>query len=179
MLLPRSLISASAADAAPPPTPLQLVLGYWLALFVTVVLEEHFIFRKGSFKNYRAAETWNDRSQLPVGWAALAAFAAGAVGAAMGMSQAWYVGPIGILIGERPFGGDIGFELAAAFAGVVYVRPPPSLPPCTAAAQAGADPRPLLCPPACSRPRATSRSGSLAGSRKSPFSAVSRCPPHP
>jgi purine-cytosine permease-like protein len=97
-----------------------LVLGYWLALFVTVVLEEHFIFRRGSFKSYRAAETWNDPKQLPVGWAALAAFAAGAVGAAMGMSQAWYVGPIGIKVGEAPFGGDIGFELAAAFAGVVY-----------------------------------------------------------
>ena len=38
-----------------------------------------------------------------------------------GMSQVWFVGPIAIRIGEPPFGGDIGFELAFCFSAVTYV----------------------------------------------------------
>ena len=37
----------------------------------------------------------------------------------MGMSQVWYIGVLAGKI-EPKFGGDIGFELAAAFAGTVY-----------------------------------------------------------
>ncbi|CED82758.1 Purine-cytosine permease [Phaffia rhodozyma] len=96
------------------------VLGYWLSIFAMVVFEEHFIFRKGSFANYNAAESWNCPALLPVGYAALAAFCAGAAGAALGMSQVWFVGPIGGLIGEPGYGADIGFELSGGFAGVVY-----------------------------------------------------------
>jgi len=35
------------------------------------------------------------------------------------MSQVWYIGVLAGKI-EPKFGGDIGFELAAAFAGTVY-----------------------------------------------------------
>jgi purine-cytosine permease-like protein len=38
----------------------------------------------------------------------------------MGMSQVWFVGPIGSLIGEPPFGGDIGFPLAFGFSAISY-----------------------------------------------------------
>jgi purine-cytosine permease-like protein len=38
----------------------------------------------------------------------------------MGMSQVWFIGPIGKHIGG-PFGGDIGFELGFAFAAVAYI----------------------------------------------------------
>jgi purine-cytosine permease-like protein len=37
----------------------------------------------------------------------------------LGMSQVWYIGVLAKKI-EPKFGGDIGFELAAAFAGTVY-----------------------------------------------------------
>jgi hypothetical protein len=37
----------------------------------------------------------------------------------MGMSQVWFIGPIGKHIGG-PFGGDIGFELGFAFAAISY-----------------------------------------------------------
>jgi hypothetical protein len=37
----------------------------------------------------------------------------------MGMSQVWFIGPIGKHIGG-PFGGDIGFELAFAFTAISY-----------------------------------------------------------
>lgn len=91
------------------------ILGYWLAIFVTVLFEEHFIFRKCSFDNYKVANTWNNRKRLPAGWGALGAFCFGAAGVALGMSQTWYTGRI-----AQTFGGDIGFELASGFAGLAY-----------------------------------------------------------
>jgi len=39
-------------------------------------------------------------------------------GAVVGMAQVWYIGPIAAKLG--PFGGDLGFELAAIFAGVIF-----------------------------------------------------------
>ncbi|ORX41128.1 cytosine-purine permease [Kockovaella imperatae] len=95
------------------------VLGYWLAIYCTVVLEEHFIFRKGDHANYNAAETWNRKSLLPVGYAAAASMCFGAAGAAVGMAQVWWTGPIGKAVGG-PYGGDLGFELAGAFTAVTF-----------------------------------------------------------
>ncbi|KAJ7124117.1 putative cytosine-purine permease [Mycena crocata] len=99
------------------------VLGYWLAIFAAVVLLEHFVFRGGDFARYDAAATWNRQDRTPVGVAAFVAFLFGALGTAMGMAQVWYIGKIGALVGgsANPFGGDIGFELSGAFAGIVYV----------------------------------------------------------
>ncbi|KAL7422679.1 hypothetical protein Q5752_001970 [Cryptotrichosporon argae] len=98
------------------------VLGYWLAIFVTVVLEEHFLFRKGDYANYNAAESWNRPDRLPVGIAAAGAFCVGVAGAVLGMAQVWYIGPIGAAVGgtANSFGGDVGFELAAAFTAIVF-----------------------------------------------------------
>lgn len=39
----------------------------------------------------------------------------------LGMSQVWFVGPVGLTAGAAPYGGDVGFELGAAFAGVSYL----------------------------------------------------------
>ncbi len=69
------------------------VLGYWLAIYVTIVLEEHFIFRKANYDNYNAAETWNRSDLLPWGAAALFAGCVGVAGAVVGMAQVWYIGP--------------------------------------------------------------------------------------
>ena len=62
------------------------VLGYWLAIYCTVVLEEHFIFRKDDYESYNAAEAWNRKALLPVGYAAIASGCFGAAGAAVGMA---------------------------------------------------------------------------------------------
>lgn len=43
----------------------------------------------------------------------------GVAGAVVGMAETYYIGPIAKDI-AMPFGGDLGFELAAAFAGVTY-----------------------------------------------------------
>jgi len=69
------------------------VLGYWLAIFAVVVIEEHFIFRKGNFANYDAANTWNRKDLLPWGLAAVVAALFGIMGAVLGMAQVWYIGP--------------------------------------------------------------------------------------
>ena len=53
--------------------------------------------------------------------ATVLAFCFGVFGAVMGMAQQWFIGPVGKKIGSPMFGGDVGFELAFAFAGISYV----------------------------------------------------------
>ncbi|KAH8119369.1 permease for cytosine/purines uracil thiamine allantoin [Phellopilus nigrolimitatus] len=80
------------------------ILSYWTAFFIVIVAEEHFFFRrKGDFL---------------LASPGIFAGCCGVAGAVVGMAEVWYVGPIGAKIGE--FGGDLGFELAAAFAAVSY-----------------------------------------------------------
>ncbi|KAJ5896023.1 Permease cytosine/purine uracil thiamine allantoin [Penicillium subrubescens] len=92
------------------------VIGYWTVIHITVVLEEHFIFRRG-WKAYDF-DAWNNPALLSFGWAAIGAFAFGFLGAALGMKVAWYSGPIASLIGTK--GANIGHELTFAFSGLVF-----------------------------------------------------------
>lgn len=96
-----------------------LLIGYWLAIYEGISLSDHFVFKRG-INGYNVA-IYMDASKLPPGIAAVVAFCFGIMGAVLGMSQQWFVGPIGILIGVPPFGGDIGFELAFLFAMVSYI----------------------------------------------------------
>ncbi|KAL8869465.1 MAG: hypothetical protein Q9174_004253 [Haloplaca sp. 1 TL-2023] len=95
-----------------------LVIGYWLAIYEGIALPEHFIFR-GGIKGYDPA-TYTSPHLLPPGIAAMLAFGFGVFGAAMGMAQVWFIGPIGKHIGTPEYGGDIGFPLAFSFAFVSY-----------------------------------------------------------
>lgn len=97
---------------------LLVLLSYWLVIYTTILVEEHYIFRRGSFKNYNL-EGYNILSNLPVGIAAGFATGVGIAGAVLGMAQTWYIGPIGRTFGGE-FGADMGFELAGAFAAVTY-----------------------------------------------------------
>ncbi|ANB13662.1 Fcy2p [Sugiyamaella lignohabitans] len=90
------------------------LIGYWLAFYSAICLSEHLIYRK-SINNYDPLE-YENKKTLPIGIAAIFAMCCGVAGAVVGMSQVWYVGPIAIKIGDTGFGGDIGFELAFAFA---------------------------------------------------------------
>ncbi|KIM75641.1 hypothetical protein PILCRDRAFT_827071 [Piloderma croceum F 1598] len=94
-----------------------LIIAYWLAIYEAVSLTEHFVFKKG-FGGY-TPEIYNQPLRLPPGIAAIGAFCFGVFGAVMGMSQVWFIGPIGKHIGGV-YGGDIGFELAFAFAAISY-----------------------------------------------------------
>lgn len=91
-------------------------IGYYLAIYISISLSEHFIYRR-SYSAY-VVEDWNDWSKLPLGYAGCAALIAGAFGVALGMDQTYWAGEIGRLIGD--YGGDIGFELGAGFAFVIY-----------------------------------------------------------
>lgn len=59
---------------------LLLVLAYWLAIVIVIVCEEHFIFRKGSFKNWNLDDVNNPR-KLPFGLAAFGSLCIGWAGA--------------------------------------------------------------------------------------------------
>ncbi|KAK7039544.1 NCS cytosine-purine permease [Favolaschia claudopus] len=89
------------------------LIGYWASAFIAIVLEEHFIFRKGAVERYALAN-WNIPGKLPSGVAALVAGMCGIGIAIPSMDQVWYRGPIA----EKT--GDIGFELAFAVTMVVY-----------------------------------------------------------
>ncbi|KAG0660087.1 purine-cytosine permease [Maudiozyma exigua] len=97
-------------------------IGYYLAIYISIALSEHFIYRKNSYSNYNVAD-WNDNSKLPIGIAGTAALIVAAFGVALGMCQSYWVGEISRLIGE--YGGDIGFELGASWAFITYniIRP--------------------------------------------------------
>ncbi|EJD03007.1 uncharacterized protein FOMMEDRAFT_156365 [Fomitiporia mediterranea MF3/22] len=95
------------------------ILSYWIAFFVVIMAEEHFIFRrKGGRLGGYDLEAYDDRNKLPLGVAGVMAGCCGVLGAIVGMSEKWYVGPIAAKIG--PAGADLGFELAAVFAAVTY-----------------------------------------------------------
>ncbi|KAG8876572.1 hypothetical protein FRB98_007241 [Tulasnella sp. 332] len=95
------------------------ILGYWAAFFIVIVAEEHFIFRRpnGQLGGYNL-DDYDSPSRLPIGIAGIAAGCIGVAGAVVGMDEVWYIGPIGGKIGD--FGGDLGFELAAIFAGICF-----------------------------------------------------------
>ncbi|KAF7344544.1 NCS cytosine-purine permease [Mycena sanguinolenta] len=89
------------------------LIGYWASAFIAIVLEEHFLFRKGDTARYNLAD-WNTPSKLPSGAAALLAGMCGVGIAIPSMAQVWYTGPIAATTG------DIGFELAFVVTMVVY-----------------------------------------------------------
>lgn len=94
-----------------------LIIGYWLAIYLGISLSEHFFFKRG-FAGYHP-EDYMSGDKLPPGYAAISAFGFGVMGAILGMSQVWFIGPIGKLCGGK-LGGDVGFELAFTFSAIAY-----------------------------------------------------------
>jgi purine-cytosine permease-like protein len=82
------------------------ILGYWIAFFVAILLEEHYLFRRagGPLGGYDFT-AYDDARRLPVGIAGVLACCFGVAGAVVGMAEVWYTGPLGKMIG--PFGGDM------------------------------------------------------------------------
>lgn len=78
------------------------LMGYWVCIWVAILLEEHLVFRRRRGFDWAA---WNAPEKLPRGLAALAAFLLGWVGAVLCMAQVWYTGPIAKLVGEH--GADV------------------------------------------------------------------------
>jgi purine-cytosine permease-like protein len=93
------------------------LIGYWTVIHIVVVMEEHFIFRRGKMSRYDL-DAWSSAELLPFGWGAIGAFCFGFLGAVMGMKITWYTGPVAILIGKS--GANIGHELTFAFSGLTF-----------------------------------------------------------
>lgn len=78
------------------------LMGYWVAIWFAIMVEERYIFRRHAGYNWAA---WRDPSKLPIGAAGFTAFAVGWVGAILCMAQVWYIGPIAGLVGK--YGADV------------------------------------------------------------------------
>lgn len=78
------------------------LMGYWLAIWIAIILEEQIIFRRRVGYDWTV---WNEQKRLPVGIAALIAFLIGWAGAILCMAQVWYIGPIARQVGE--YGADV------------------------------------------------------------------------
>ncbi|KAL8737518.1 MAG: hypothetical protein Q9181_001596 [Wetmoreana brouardii] len=95
------------------------LMGYWVIIWISITVEEQFFFRSrfgfrmgGGDKESRSGwgqtydwTAWNQPQKLPHGIAALFAFLVGWAGAILCMAQAWYKGPIAVLVGE--YGADV------------------------------------------------------------------------
>ncbi|KAI6920204.1 purine-cytosine permease FCY21, partial [Hortaea werneckii] len=94
------------------------LMGYWVSIWIAIVLEEHLIFRKwlGIDWNWDA---WNDKRKLPLGAAALLAFVIGWIGSILCMAQVWYIGPLAALVGQ--YGADMGNYVGFGWAGLTYL----------------------------------------------------------
>ncbi|KAL2843524.1 permease for cytosine/purines, uracil, thiamine, allantoin-domain-containing protein [Aspergillus pseudoustus] len=90
------------------------LMGYWVAIWIGIILEERFIFRR---QGYNWA-IWDEPSKHPIGIAALIAFLVGWAGAILCMAQVWYIGPLAGLVGE--YGADMGNYVGFSWAAVVY-----------------------------------------------------------
>ena len=92
------------------------LMGYWVAIWVAILVEEYLFFRHGS-QGYHWA-VWDVREKLPLGVAAITAFLVGWVGAILCMAQVWYIGPIARLVGSH--GADMGNYVGFSWAALVY-----------------------------------------------------------
>ncbi|KAL4803100.1 permease for cytosine/purines, uracil, thiamine, allantoin-domain-containing protein [Aspergillus unguis] len=92
------------------------VIAYWSAAFVSVVLVEHFVFRRADCESYTSVEeAWDNRKYLPTGVSAIGAMALSFGLIVPCMGQVWFTGPIAETTG------DIGFEIALVLAGLLYL----------------------------------------------------------
>ncbi|MCJ1398628.1 hypothetical protein MMC11_001828 [Xylographa trunciseda] len=83
------------------------LMGYWVAVWIAITIEEEVLFRGWwGGRGWNWAD-WDCKEKLPVGLAALTAFLVGWAGAVLCMDQVWYVGPIARLVGD--YGADVSF----------------------------------------------------------------------
>lgn len=65
---------------------------------------------------------WNDAtdfSRLPPGIACVGAIVCSIPLIVLSMAETWYTGPIALAV-SKPFGGDLGFEVAAGMSALTY-----------------------------------------------------------
>lgn len=124
------------------------MVGYWISMYFIMLLEENLIFRRSRFLHLYTKEfppdverntspmrllssyessnmqcynftVWNDHTKLTLGLASTSAFIVGVAGAAVGMAQVYWVGPLARMCGGEE-GGDIAMWLCMGFSGSVF-----------------------------------------------------------
>ncbi|KAL1961952.1 hypothetical protein VTN77DRAFT_733 [Rasamsonia byssochlamydoides] len=90
------------------------LMGYWIVIWLTIMLEEDLLFRRGKPYDWGV---WNDWKRLPLGIAAFTAFVIGWVGPIIGMYQVYYIGPVARAIAG---GCDLGIYLGIGFTFFAY-----------------------------------------------------------
>lgn len=88
------------------------MIAYWISFYYGIVFAEVLWFRR-TYDNYNI-DAYDSYVRLPFGFAAIFAGCCGAAGACVGMSQVWWIGPLGRYVGG-PDGGDIGYCLSFGF----------------------------------------------------------------
>lgn len=91
------------------------LVGYWVTILLSVVLEEHLLFKRNKPFDWTA---WSNWRRLPLGIAGFSSFLTGWAGAIVGVDQVWYKGPIRTMIRSR--GADLGVWMGCGFTLVVY-----------------------------------------------------------
>lgn len=111
------------------------MLGYWITIYITLLLEENLIFR--AFRSARRLHynefndndeisysqiynwtNWNIPKHRSMGIAATIAFLCGVAGAVLGMNQVYYVGVLAKKVGAD--GADLGMWMCIGFSGLSY-----------------------------------------------------------
>ena len=86
------------------------LMGYWVAIWLAITIEEQLIFRRKIGYDWTI---WNEQGKLPIGIAALVAFLVGWAGAILCMAQVWYIGPLAKLVGE--YGADVSIQVHGVY----------------------------------------------------------------
>ena len=87
------------------------LMGYWVAIWIAITIEEHIFFRRRNWK----WEVWEKQELLPIGIAAMIAFLVGWMGAILSMAQFWYTGPLAKMVGDH--GADVSVFYVSVFCG--------------------------------------------------------------
>ncbi|CAF3957990.1 unnamed protein product [Adineta steineri] len=97
------------------------VISYWFSIFIVILFEEHFIFRRCSYRNYDF-NIWNNRKVLPISIAAILSGLIGIIGIILGMSQTWYQGliPKAIAVNHNGHSPDLGFVCGFLFTAITF-----------------------------------------------------------
>lgn len=92
------------------------------AILSAIVFEEVLWFRRQNGPLGGDKTNWNDAtdfSRLPPGIACVGAIACSIPLIVLSMAETWYTGPIALAV-SKPFGGDLGFEVAAGMSALTY-----------------------------------------------------------
>ena len=89
------------------------LIGYWTSMYTAIIIVEHLYFRTNDPSQYDIT-AWNVPKRLPSGIAAVAAGILSFGIVIPFMNQVWFTGTVARTTG------DIGFEVAFAFSGLLY-----------------------------------------------------------